>query len=267
MTVADVLDGAVEILKLAPRLVIALTAVIVLPVQLATVAVANSGVQDPTIVGVLGSPIFVGQVGSDRSNVAVVLFVLSSALLPVLTAGMAWLVGSWYGGVWPSLAEVGRATVRRVPALLVAWLLVHVAEVVAAGLTFFLLGVGGLVVMVFFLVTAPVIAVEARGPLAAMRRAAQLARRGFFMLLTVAILSAVVENVVFFAFVALSTLTVDYSWGWLVTAVLTTLATLVSKPILAGATALAYIDVRVRSEGLDLELAAARPGQSASGAR
>ena len=42
----------------------------------------------------------------------------------------------------------------------------------------------------------------------------------------------------------------------MVAAVLATLGTIVSKPILAGATALAYIDVRVRAEGLDLELAA-----------
>jgi hypothetical protein len=257
MTVADILDGAVEILKLAPRTVILLTAVLVLPVQLASVAVANSGVQNPTVIGVLGSPIFVGQVGSDRSNVAVVLFVLSSAMLPILTAAIAWLAGSWYGGASPGLAEVGRATGRRVPALLLAWLLVHLAEAVAAGVTFFLLGLGGVVVMVVFVLTAPAIAVEGVGPLAGMRRAARLARRGFFTLLLVAVLSAIVENVVFFAFVALSGLTAGYSWGWIVTAVLVTVGTLVSKPILAGATALAYIDLRVRAEGLDLELAAA----------
>jgi hypothetical protein len=256
MTMADILDGAVEILKLAPRTVIALTAVLVLPVQLATVAVANSGVQNPTVIGVLGSPIFVGQVGSDRSNVAVVLFVLSSAMLPILTAAIAWLAGSWYGGASPGLAEVGRATVGRIPALLLAWLLVHLAEAVAAGVTFFLLGLGGVAVMVIFLLTAPAIAVEGVGPLAGMRRAARLARRGFFTLLLIAVLSAIVENVVFFAFVALSRLTAGYSWGWIVTSVLVTLGTLVSKPILAGATALAYIDVRVRAEGLDLELAA-----------
>jgi hypothetical protein len=265
MTVADILDGAVEILKLAPRTVIVLTAVLLLPIQLAMVAVANSGVQDPTVVGVLGSPIFVGQVGSDRSNVAVMLFVLSSVLLPILTASIAWLVGSWYGGTSPSLAEVGRATVRRVPVLLLAWLLVHLAEALAAGVTFFVLGLGGVVVMVIFVLTAPVIAVEGLGPLAAMRRAARLARRGFLTLLLVAILSAIVENVVFFAFVALSALTAGFGWGWVVTAVLTTVGTLVSKPIVAGATTLAYIDVRVRAEGLDLELAAA--GVSTAGNR
>jgi hypothetical protein len=265
MTVADILDGAVEILKLAPRTVIALTAVLLLPLQLAAVVVANTGVQNPTLAGVLGSPIFVGQVGSDRSNVAVVLFVLSSLMLPVLTAAIAWMTASWYGGASPTLAEVGRATSRRVPALLLAWLLVHLAEVLAAGVTFFLLGLGGVVVMVVFLLTAPVIAVEGLGPLAGMRRAARLARRSFFTLLLIAVLSAIVENLVYFASGALAGLTAGFGWGWVVTAVMTTFGTLVSKPIVAGATALAYIDVRVRVEGLDLELAAA--GLSAAGNR
>ncbi|MGH9119697.1 MAG: hypothetical protein ACRD0A_18035, partial [Acidimicrobiales bacterium] len=255
MTVADILDGAVEILKLAPRTVIVLTAVLLVPIQVAAVVVANTGLENSTVIGVLGSPLFVGQVGSDRSNVAVVLYVLSSVLLPVLAAAIAWLAACRYGGTSPALGDVARAVGRKVPVLLVAWLLVHVLEVVAAAATFFVLGLGGVAVMVLFMLTAPVVAVEGLGPIAAMRRATRLARRGFFMLLMVALLSAFVENVVFFAFTALSLLTAGFSWGWAVTAVLTVVGTIVSKPILAGATALAYIDIRIRVEGLDLELA------------
>ena len=129
MTMADILDGAVEILKLAPRTVIVLTAGLILPIQLAAVAVANTGVQDPTLSGVLGSPIFVGQAGSDRSERRPSsCSSLSSALLPVLTAAIAWLAASWYGGSSPSLADVVRAIGRRVPVLLLAWLLVHLAR-------------------------------------------------------------------------------------------------------------------------------------------
>ena len=258
MTLADILDGAVEILKLAPRTVIVLTAVLVLPIQMATLVVANTGLENPSIIGVLGSPLFAGQVGSDRSNVGIVLFVLSSAVLPVLTGAIAWMVASWYGGTSPGLAEVGRAVGRKVPVLLLVWLIVHVLELVAAALTFFVLGLGGLAVMVVFLLSAPIVAVEDAGPLGALRRSARLARRGFFRLLMIAVLSAVVENLVFFAFTALSAFTADYSWGWIVSTVLVSIGTIVAKPIVAGATALAYIDLRVRAEGLDIELAMAR---------
>ena len=190
---------------------------------MAAVFVANTGVENSSVIGVLGSPLFVGQAGSDRSNVAVVLYALSSALLPVLTAALAWLAASWYGGTSPSLGDVVRAVGRRVPVLLLAWLLVHLLEVVATGVTFFLLGLGGVVVMVAVHADGAGVAVERLGPIAAMRRAARLARRGFFMLLAVAVFSAFVENVVFFAFTALSLLTAGFSWGWLVTTVLTTL--------------------------------------------
>jgi hypothetical protein len=153
---------------------------------------------------------------------------------------------------------VGRAVGRKAPVLLLVWLIVHVLESVAAALTFFVLGLGALAVMVVFLLSAPIVAVEDAGPLAALRRSARLARRGFFRLLMVAVLSAVVENLVFFAFTALSAFTADYSWGWIVSTVLVSVGTIVAKPIVAGATALAYIDLRVRAEGLDIELAMTR---------
>lgn len=258
MTTGDILDGAVEIVKIAPRTVLGLTAVLVLPIQVAIALVGNIGVQNPSAIGVLGSPIFIGQVGSDRNNAVIVLYVLSSMVLPVLTGAIAWMVAAWYWDSWPGLGDVARAVAPRVPALLIAWLLVHLLEVVAAGVTIFVLGVGGVVVMVFFLLTAPALAVEGLGPVAAIRRSMRLAQRRFLALFGVAVLSALVENVVFFAFTGLGGLVAGYSWGWMVAALLTAAGTLVSKPILAGATALAYIDLRVRIEGLDLELAAAQ---------
>jgi hypothetical protein len=257
MTMADILDGAVEIVRLAPRTVFIVTGVLMLPIQIGVALASQVGLQSTTIGDVLGSPFLVGQVGSDRRNIALVLFVLGSALLPVLTGAIAWLVASWYGGSRPELADVARATAPRVPALLVGWLLVHLIEVVAAVASFFLLGLAAVPVMAFLLLTAPVIVVEGLGPIAAIRRSIRLARRHFLMLLGVALLSALVENVVFFAFVGLSGLVAGYSWGWMVAAVLAAVGTLASKPIVAGATALAYIDSRIRVEGLDLELAAA----------
>jgi hypothetical protein len=257
MTIGDILDGAVEIVKIAPRTVLALTAIVVLPVQLALVIATSAGVQDPTPVGLLTSPLFVGQVGSDRTNITVVLYVLSSAVLPILTGAIAWLVASWYGGSSPGLRDVGRAVAPRIPALLAAWLVVHVLEIVAGGLTVFLFVLGALAAVVLFMLTAPVIAVEGRGPFRGLRRAVRLARSQYFTLLGVALLSALVENAVFFAFTALAGVVTGFSWGWMLATALTIAGTLASKPILAGATALAYIDVRVRLEGLDLELAAA----------
>ncbi|MGH9244676.1 MAG: hypothetical protein ACRD29_10235, partial [Acidimicrobiales bacterium] len=252
LTIGDILDGAVEIVKLAPRTVVVLTAVVVLPIQVALAIVTNTGVQNPNAIGVLGSPVFIGQVGSDRTNAAVVLFGLSSLVLPVLTGAIAWLVASWYGGSSPALGDVTRTVARRVPALLAAWVLVHLVEAVAL----LACGVPALFAMTFFLVVAPAVVVEGIGPIAGMRRSFRLTRRQFFTAVGVCVLSAFVENAVFLAFTGLGAVTGDLSWGWIVAATLTAVGTLVSKPIVAGATALAYLDLRIRSEGLDLELAA-----------
>jgi hypothetical protein len=64
--VSDILDGAVEIVKIAPRSVVLFTAVLVLPIQVGIAVVSRAGVQQANAVGVLGTPLFVGQVGSDR---------------------------------------------------------------------------------------------------------------------------------------------------------------------------------------------------------
>jgi hypothetical protein len=252
LTVSDILDGAVEIVKIAPRSVVLFTAVLVLPIQVGIAVVSRAGVQQANAVGVLGTPLFVGQVGSDRSNAAIVLYALASLVLPVLTALIAWTVASWYGGRTPSAGDAARAVVPRLPALLGAWVVVHVAEAVAA----LVCGIGALVPMTFFLVVAPIIAVEAAGPIAAVKRSFGLTRRRFFAVMGIGLLSAIVENVVFLAFAGLGALAVELSWGWLIAAALTAVGTLVSKPILAGATVLTYLDLRIRSEGLDLDLAA-----------
>jgi hypothetical protein len=178
--------------------------------------------------------------------------VLASLVLPVLTALIAWMVASWYGGRAPSTGETARAVVPRLPALLGGWMVVHVAEVVGA----LACGIGALVPMAFFLVVAPIIAVEAVGPIAGAKRSFRLTRRRFFAVLGMGLLSALVENVVFLAFAGIGALVVELAWGWVIAAALTAAGTLVSKPILAGATVLVYLDLRIRSEGLDLELAA-----------
>jgi hypothetical protein len=46
-------------------------------------------------------------------------------------------------------------------------------------------------------------------------------------------------------------------FGWLLTAAAGVLTSLITMPVVAGTTVLIYLDLRVRTEGLDLELEAA----------
>ena len=114
--------------------------------------------------------------------------------------------------------------------------------------------------MTWFLVTAPVMGAEGLGPIEAMRRSARLVSRRFWTVLGLALLSVLVESLVEIAIGFLPTF-VSYllgtdGIGWVLPAVVAILTTLITMPVVAGITVLIYIDLRVRTEGLDLELEA-----------
>jgi hypothetical protein len=142
-------------------------------------------------------------------------------------------------------------------ALVVASLLVHVLE----GLAALLCLLPALVVMALFVLTAPAIVLEGLGPVAGMRRSWRLVKRRFWPVLGTAVLGGLMASLAVSlvgllpdALAALAsphvravmdaivgTFTEAFEW-----ALVTMLATLL------------YFDQRIRQEGLDLEVTAAR---------
>ena len=120
------------------------------------------------------------------------------------------------------------------------------------------LGILPLAVMTWFLVTAPIIGAEGIGPVDAMRRSARLVNRRFWMVLGLALLSVLVELLFETALGVLPTLLTSLlgtdGIAWVLTGALTIFTQLVTIPVVAGITVLIYLDLRVRTEGLDLEL-------------
>jgi hypothetical protein len=112
--------------------------------------------------------------------------------------------------------------------------------------------------MTWFLVTAPVIGAERLGPIAAMRRSARLVGRRFWPVLGLALLSGIVATLFGYALslipTVLSLLVGTAGFGWLLTAAAGTLSALITMPVVAGTSVLIYLDLRVRTEGLDIEL-------------
>ena len=112
--------------------------------------------------------------------------------------------------------------------------------------------------MTWFLVTAPVIGAEGLGPIKAMRRSARLVRRRFWPVMGLTLLSGVVATLFGYALglvpTMLSLLLGTDGAGWLLTAASGVLTSLITMPIVAATTVLIYLDLRVRTEGLDLEL-------------
>jgi hypothetical protein len=184
------------------------------------------------------------------------LLLAKAMILPFVCGAMIKLIGGWYAGQDPSIGELLRAVGRKWWVLLASWVLVHLLEGVAAIACF----LPSVLVMALFICTAPAAVAEDLGPIAAMRRASQLARRRFGPTLALGLLSGAVAYLLnqtlgllpqFLAlFIGLA------SGGWVLLAVGGIATELVVTPLVAITTALLYLDLRVRTEGLDLELQA-----------
>lgn len=261
MTVPDVLDGSFAILRAAPATIIGFTAVFAVPVQL-----FGAWLQRDLFGGSL-LDIFedsdTSLLGVDDSGFGdlwaqAVLFFGPALALVFVAAGLVRLVGAWQVGNDLSLGDLLKGSVPLAWPLLASWLLVHLAEAAGA----LLCGVPALGVMTWFLVTAPVIGAERLGPIEAMRRSYRLVSRRFWPVMGLALLSGLVAT--FFGYAlgfvptALSLLLGTDGLGWLLSGAAGVLTALITMPIVAGTTVLVYLDLRVRTEGLDLELEAAQ---------
>ena len=260
MTMSDLLDGGFTIIKRAPATIVGLTALLVIPIQVLA-AFLNRGIEGfdfDEAVADTGATFDVGgtagTAGSGWSGV--VLQIGSMLALVVVAAAIARLVSAWYVGHDLSTGELLRGTLPIAWALFASWVLVHLLE----GVSVLGLGILPLAVMTWFLVTAPVIGVERVGPIKAMKRSARLVNRRFWNVLGAALLGFLVETLFVFAISLLPTF-VSFLIGtegvaWVVPAVFGVLTQLVTVPFVAAVTVLIYLDLRVRTEGLDLELRA-----------
>ena len=256
MTVPDILDGGFAILRRAPATIIGLTAVFIVPIQAlgAFMSRGAPGIDFADAVQRGDSTIQIGGSSGGSGAGALVLLVGPRVALVLVAAALARLVSAWHVGHDLTLGQLLRATVGRGWALVAAWVLVHLLEAMSV-IGF---GVLPLAVMTWFLVTAPVIGAEGLGPIAAMRRSARLVARRFWMVFGLSMLSVLVENLFQAAIGLLPTLLSGAlgtrGLGWILPAAVGILTDLITVPVVAGITVLIYLDLRVRTEGLDLEL-------------
>lgn len=256
LTIGDVIDGAFQVLKRAPAVVLGLSALAVIPVQLLAAWLQRDAVTD--LEAVFGDTSTLQSSSTVEGGELVTSFVVLglSALAPAFVgAGIAVLVAGWYAGRSPDLGDVLRSLAGVAPALIGAFLLGHV--VIGIGLVACV--VPGAIAMVLFVVAMPVVAVERTGPLAALQRSVSLVSRRFWRAAGVVALSIagslVLDTSLTFVPSVLA-LVVPEAWAWVVLGVGASLAALIVTPVVAAATVLLYVDLRFRAEGLDLELRA-----------
>ena len=196
-----------------------------------------------------------------NSAAALITFFWGSLQLPFIAIAFSRIVDGWYAGREPTAREALGHALRHAPAALAAWVLVHLIE--AAGLV--TLGLFTLVAMTWFAVTAPVIGFEGVGPLAAMGRAFRLSSKAFWFTVGAAVLVGVVEGFLGLGFAALPSAAATLlgsSWGWLLIAAGSMIGSLVTVTFVAGTSVVLYLALRIRVEGLDLELRSRELGGS-----
>ncbi|MEO7556793.1 MAG: hypothetical protein ABIV94_09365 [Acidimicrobiales bacterium] len=247
LTRFDIVDTALDTIKAAPRAVLGATALFLVPTEVLSTYVRRDELD-------------LSDLNDAITPSWVVAIVLRLLVLSFVTFAVAHLVWAWQRGEAPTATEAAAAAVRRAPALIVAWVVVHLLEGVAALLLLLPL----LVVAPLLFAAVPVIAIERSGALASLGRSWRLGARdlpllvgGFLIIALVGLalmtgLSGLtyISDAVFDSF--------DISGAWIVQAAVRLATWMIVVPFLAAACTLTYLDLRVRREGLDIELAVAR---------
>jgi hypothetical protein len=259
MTVADVLDGGFAIVKARPARILGLAAIFVVPVHLLAAYIqrnaASSGLywdaftsDDPAVVADATQ----NSSGGDQIWASILVWFLPAYALVFVAAGIAHMVAAWSAGRDVPAGALFGVMVRRWWPLTASFVVIHVLEVLGCY-------IGTLFVMAVFVVTAPVIGAEGLGPMKAMSRAANLAMRRFWPTLLISVAIGVVSLLLSTALGGLPLMIayfLDFDLAWPVQAAGGIVGAVISTPFVAAATVLLYLDLRVRTEGLDIELAA-----------
>jgi len=259
MTVADILDGGFGVVKARPRRILAISAGFAIPVNILVGFLQRGVYGGQGIADYLSDPAVANSGSNDAGPAiaAVAALILSAVTLGLVTAAVAHLVGQWTMGRDAPAGEMMGAVGRKWFAVVVAVLAVKVIQVL--GLVVCYLGL--LFVFPLFVPATPVIVMESTGPFAALGRASQLVRRRYWNVMGTALLIGAAGLLLTFALSLLPqavALAIGFRIGWPLAALGRIAAETVVVPFTAAATVLLYLDLRVRTEGLDIEMSAVR---------
>ncbi len=288
LDLGDVLDGMFRLLVRHWRTFVVALGVVLVPVNLITVYVqrqanANLGLfaffRDPNAAAAaFGAGPTAGlslwAVGAG--------FILGLLATPFITGVSAAIAAQGYLGDQPQPGTVLRRAGKRfwtlVGAALLAWYLLALlpfvpgfALIVSAGsgtvsplllvaFPVLLLGAALWLVVRFVFVFFPLaIVLEGAGPIASLRRSVRLVRSRFWPLAGTLLLAVIVAVIIGFVIALPLTvpgLLVSGTGGYVLTAVGTIVATILTTPLFTNAVTLAYFDTRIRTEGFDLDVLA-----------
>lgn len=242
MTKLDIADNAFAVLKAQPRLLTQLVLPLVVPlIALQTYERRSDG--GGSFVDFFDSP---GRFGAVVGRpVELVLFALDLLVLSLAGVLVARLVSLWFLEGLPTARRVWIDSLRIWPRAFVAFIAVHTVELVTLGLT-----------VPLFIVCMPVLCIERAGPFAALRRSAVLVRRDLGGALGLVLLSAFLVAILGFllGWLPLSISRAFEDNGYLIAGVASAAIETITTSFVALGAVVYYFDLRIRVEGMDIEL-------------
>lgn len=291
LTLGEIYDGAIRSIRTNPAVMFVLSAVLV---ALATLVqgIATWGVfedlnaligMDPETMAALDTSSLLATLQSAVLGYAVSGLV-SFLITTILNGLLIHAVSQAVIGRKMNLEEVWHATKRQIPRLLLLSLVVTVIMLavvaVLAGLiallvlteNFAVIGIGVLVVSILMLVgilavatltvlATPALVLERAGVFTALRRSFTLTKQSFWRVLGIylltAILVGILTSIIAYPVAIFGQFIGSASGMYVLNLVANVIALSITTPFMAAVTALLYIDVRMRLEALDVELARA----------
>jgi hypothetical protein len=244
----ELLDRSVDTFRQVFVSVVPVVAMVVVPIGVLRIVLERNEQLSVTTLG-SSTPLPRGSGG-----LTVLIAGLGALVLPLIAGAVAPAALAELLGRRLSPQELRSAALRRLPVLVVVWILVHLLELFG----FVGIGVGAVVVMTLCSVAAPVAAIERSGPVKAIKRSFALVRQRFWATLGRVILIAVFTEAVGIG-LDLIPLTVESLVGHQAQLIVVGITSLgvsaVSATLAVIAATLIYVDLRVRLEGWDLALA------------
>ncbi len=257
MALGDLLDSAFRLLKADLKTLLLVTAALIVPLELISAILARD------LLNARGGPLLFDSTAFSDSSVTVsgaeILGIALASLglllvTPLIGAAVTKVVAASYLGQELTAGDALRAAVRRFPALLGAFVMIHLLEIVA---TLFCL-LPGLVAMAFFLCATPAIMLEDLGAFKGMGRSASLVKFRFWPVLGIGVLSGLLglllALILRWPFTLMST--AGSSWAFIPAALGSIVPELLVIPFVSIVATLVYYDIRIRFEGLDLQMIA-----------
>lgn len=251
------IDESFTFLRTQPATLLGVSFLVLLPLRLIAVLLPGSSLRDARpdrLVDILIDS------ATSTSGVVSAVGTLLADSIAVFVVGVIYgrLLASWFEGRSPLASDLLVWSIKRSIVLAALWVIIHLVELVAGVVT---VGIGGVIAGVFLMVTAPALGAEGGGIRQSLSRSFALTAPRFFACLTVFVLVGVGGQVIRFVLRTLPTIigvTVVPIPAWIISGVFDLLATTVVVSFTAASALVLYLDLRVRKEGIDLEVAMSR---------